>query len=191
MTRPAAPDFETQAARRRWFARLAVGVFLAGSLGVLMLGASRLTGQAVFGFLVWLPLFAWFASRWLVGAGGALVAWSRRQIWGPLQGRHHALDDVWVRIEGDGRGRFRLLAADVFRYLGRPGDELACRKLAVRFPPGGLFADREGVWWFGEAAAVGYLHDLARRHDARALRLVLWLEREVLPPLRRQAERSE
>ena len=28
-----------------------------------------------------------------------------------------------------------------------------------------------------EAAAVGYLHDLARHHDARALRLVLWLGR--------------
>ena len=53
------------------------------------------------------------------------------------------------------RTRFRLLAADVFRYLGRPGDELACRKLAVRFPPGGLFADREGVWWFGEPFDAG------------------------------------
>ena len=142
------------------------------------------------GILFWIPMAAWFVARGLVAGGSAAHGWSRRQLWQEVQGRHHAFDDIWVRIEDGGRGNFRIRTEDVLRVLALDLDDLALRKLGARLPPGALFRDQAGLWWFTEAALLDYLGQHAARQDGRAWRFRLWLEREVLPPLRRQAEKG-
>ncbi len=180
---PPEVDYATAAAGRQ---RTTYVVVTLAMLGALFLLVWLLGG---IGVLFWIPLAAWFVSRWLVAGGSLLHGWSRRRIWAEAQGRHHAFDDVWVRIEAAGDGSFRVRAEDVFRVLEEQRDDLACRKLAARLAPAGLIQDGQRVWWFSEKAVLVYLRERAGRHDDRAWRFCLWLEREVLPPLRRQAER--
>lgn len=173
-------DYETW--HGRWLTASRVWVAL-GVLGALALLWALM---GLIGIVFGVPLVSVFIARGLVAGGSSGHAWGRRKIWAEAQGRHHAFDDIWVRIEAEGGGRFRIRADDVWRVLGVSLDDLGRRKLAARLPPAALRQDAQGFWWFAEEALLADLHQRAEGGDQRAWRFCLWLEREVLPPLRRQ-----
>ncbi len=142
----------------------------------------------VVGFLLWIPLMAWYLSRYLVNYAAESFDDLRWDKYGHKGGSFHAFDDREVRLFCDNSGICHVAVNDVFKVLEAKMTRLQYRKLAIRFAPEDCFVDREGVWWFSERAAAEWLGARASRIDKKAMRFKRWLEREVFPPMRRKHE---
>ncbi|MFZ5549585.1 MAG: hypothetical protein ACOZJX_12885 [Pseudomonadota bacterium] len=120
----------------------------------------------------------------LIEAVAALSGRAHEQIWRDVAGRHHAFQGQAVDVWTDDEGHAWLALAGVRRIV--PG-----------LPPDGHLARLAGERW--QAAAPGRLARLRadaltellhRATDVRTLKFRRWLERDVMLPARRRAERG-
>lgn len=180
-------DIEQQEKRHRVWVRLgalvafaAYAYFLMRLFGpvIAIVGCAPVVGSAV----AW-----WFVHQ---GAGGSL-RWFRWLAWKDRQGRHHAFDDIPLRLR---QGNFgpEVAARDVFAVLRLPRRHQArlLRRLALTYP-GGLICDETDTWWFREPELLDWLDRHNKTLDSRQLRFRHWLARETFPALRRKAELAQ
>src|SRR5260221_1549131 len=112
----------------------------------------------------------------------------RKAVYSGWHGKYRAFEDRRVRvIDGERHTPSRVFAADIFDVLGQSPSEVELAKLAARYGTGfekGAEGLAEGEWLFGDEACLAYV----RGHHA--MKLALWLEREVFMPIdnRRTAE---
>ena len=179
---PDIAPFERQERHTRWLTyALAVLLFAAVySLAWLFFGG-------LIGFVVCVPILGAYASWILVNHGGAGYRGLRWLALHKVNGNYLAFDDLQVRVEWRD-GQCRVAAWDVFNVLHEKLEDQACRRLGISYGEQGFFQDEHGAWWFGEKTILQWLNNRAHKFDKQALRLRLWLEREVFPPLHKKAE---
>jgi hypothetical protein len=102
-------------------------------------------------------------------------------------GKFRAFDDIEVGIEWHDR-QCRVAARDVFNVMQEKPDKRTSRRLALSYGKRGFFQDESGRWWFGEESILLWLNQRAHKFDERAHRFHHWLERDIFPPLHKQAE---
>ena len=182
VTMPFNADSDRKLQTPRWLSYGLALAFLAGAYWV----ASALFGRAI-GLVMCVPVIGVYVSRLLLnhaGDGFRAMRWLKLH---KLNGKYHAFDDLHVRIEWED-GQVQVSAQDVFRLLHENPEASTLRRLAISFGESGFFQDENGGWWFGETAILEWLNKRAQKHDQKALRLKLWLERDVIPPHRKKAE---
>jgi hypothetical protein len=184
--RPPKPagHFEAQERRRRVAAILLGILFLGG-----VLAASVTVFGGVMGVVVWSPLPGGFFAWWLLRGGSENRYWLRWLLMREGEGRYLEFDHVPLRFEFLG-GRICFGATGVFHALESPADEAALRRLALRHGAEGFFRDARRQWWFSEGALFAWLDSRAERHQPLSVRFRTWLEKEVLPGMRRELARS-
>lgn len=131
------------------------------------------------------PLIAWVVARWTIMAISGAKRDAELRAYREWNGRYFAYDDGQVRIHWDDDGIW-LVAADVFRAMGRAPDAIERRKLSVRLGAGG-YGRPPGIEadCFSEGGVLRYLASLKEEETRRFRR---WLEREVFPNIRRLRE---
>src|SRR5258708_6302569 len=122
----------------------------------------------------------------------------RNLVYAGWHGKYRAFEDRRVRvIDGERHVPSRVFAADIFDVLGQSLSEPELAKLAARYGTGlekGTDGLAEGEWLFIDEACMAYVGghmDEQRTPPGRdAMKLALWLEREVFMPIdnRRTAE---
>jgi hypothetical protein len=166
----------------RWLSYSLAALFFVGAFSL----ASLLFGKVI-GFVVCVPLIGVFVSRLLLNHAGAGYDAMRWLALHKLNGNYHTLDDRHIRVVWLD-GQCAVAASDVFKHLNEKSSAASCRRLAIAFGDSGFFQGEQGAWWFGENAALAWLNKRAHKADQNALRLKLWLEREVFPPFHKKAE---
>ena len=132
-------------------------------------------GLGIVGFLLTLPVLAWFASRAIVHGSTGAVGWINRKATSEWEGHYYAFNDVQIRIyESDGRLWF--VARDVLQSLEM--NDVADSFLA-RFGDNARLLEREKLTALD---ADGLQKLLGRRQDHEAVRFLLWMRRDVLMP---------
>ena len=130
-------------------------------------------------------IISWYALK--VGIDDT-PQWVRALIYRGWHGKYRAFEDRRVRvIDGEQHAPSRVFAADIFDILGESPSETELAKLAARYGTGfekGTEGLAESEWLFVDEACLAYV----RGHHA--MKLALWLEREVFMPIdnRRTAE---
>lgn len=169
---------------KRLFRSLVVGGMAAG-VG-LLLNLSGLTVPMAFGaaalVLFLINVLPWMDVMVVESAIIAVRAW----LWRDEQGRHHSFNGVLLDIRDDGRHVW--VAADGLRRAMR-GDE-SDERLEVRFPGRGR-RDEQGRLLLRIDAVTAYLHSSNTSRDPTRLRLLRFLENDVLFPAAERRRRSE
>ena len=131
------------------------------------------------GYLAWLLIHR--AESWLY-----LPKWLALR---KINASHHFFDERPLRIEVHD-GKCRIAAADVFDVLGQQPSIQLLRRLQVHLGEQAFYQEKDGSWWFEEAAALQWLKSRTAQPDRATRRLYLWLEREAFPALHRKLERG-
>ncbi len=153
----------------------AAGCVVAMAIGWRMFGAAGLVYAA--------PLLGVAFARPLIELASAARHAMRQAHWRDVEGRHYAFRDRPVKVlEDDDRQRWVRLS-DVRAIVGFTASDGA---LAVAYPAGWRRIGRSGEAYLGEAAL---LEHLGKERGPDALRLRLWVEREIVFPARRERER--
>ena len=112
----------------------------------------------------------------------------RKLVYRGWHGKYRAFEDRRVRVlDGERHTPSRVFATDIFKILGQSPAQVELEKLAARYGTGfekGTEGLAEDEWLFMDEACLAYV----RGHQA--MKLALWLEREVFMPIdnRRSAE---
>jgi len=122
----------------------------------------------------------------------------RKAVYSGWHGKYRAFEDRRIRvIDGERHVPSRVFAADIFDVLGQSLSELDLAKLAARYGTGfekGTEGLAEDEWLFMDEACMayvgGYIDEQRTARGRDAMKLALWLEREVFMPIdnRRTAE---
>lgn len=159
-----------------WFAVGGKTLLFAGiALFILLPAFLAWKGMGMIGFLLTLPLLAWFASRLIVHGSSGAVGWMNRKAAAEWHGVYYAFNDVQIRIYED-EGTLWFVAADVLKALGMK--DVADSFLA-RFP------DEARVMPGSKLTALdprGVEKLLGKRDDRDSVRFLLWMRREVVKP---------
>lgn len=162
---------------------LAVGLFIAGVLGLLHLLGVGLKLLLALGLVlafvgIVLPRVG---VRWLDDA----VAWVRGRFWAREQGHFHSFAGVPLHVEDDGRHVW-VDGAGFMRAVGRiePEDALAARL------SGHWRRTNNGVLLLRVDAVVNHLNTMPGREDPRVQRLRRYFERELLFPAATRRQRA-
>ncbi len=144
-------------------------------------------------------LIGYLIPRWLlpVVMDDLPQLW-RKAVYSGWHGKYRAFEDRRVRVlDGERHVPSRVFAADIFDVLGQSPSEVELAKLAARYGTGfdkGTEGLAEDEWLFVDEACLAYVRghmDEQRTPRGRdAMKLALWLEREVFMPIdnRRTAE---
>lgn len=124
-------------------------------------------------------------ARALIEAPGAVHRHLKEARYAEWNGRHFVFENVQIRIFWDAQTIW-LSAEDIFAVLDQQPDTVARRKLAARLGAE-HFSEPPGVdgACFSEQGLARYLRGLPVTQTARFSR---WLDREVLPNIRRLRE---
>jgi len=112
----------------------------------------------------------------------------RNLVYAGWHGKYRAFEDRRVRVlEGERHTPSRVFATDIFKILGESPSQTDLAKLAARYGTGfekGTEGLARNEWLFVDETCLAYV----RGHHA--MKLALWLEREVFMPIdnRRSAE---
>ena len=117
-------------------------------------------------------------------------AW-RKLVYRGWHGKYRAFEDRRVRvIDGERHIPSRVFAADIFAILGQSPSDVDLAKLEARYGTGferGTEGLAEGEWLFVDEACMaymrGYMDEQRTPRGRDAMRLALWLEREVFMPI--------
>jgi hypothetical protein len=122
----------------------------------------------------------------------------RSLVYAGWHGKYRAFEDRRVRvIDGERQTPSRVFAADIFDVLGQSPSAVDLAKLAARYGTGfekGTDGLAEDEWLFADEACMayvrGYMDEQRTPRGRDAMKLALWLEREVFMPIdnRRSAE---
>ncbi len=162
-------------------AALAAGI--AGA-GWLLQRAGLALPLAITASVLLLALLRW-APRLAIGLFDALAYRVRAAAWREQQGRHHAFGGVALAVRDDGRAVWLLL--DDWRRLtrSRDSDEVAIARHAAAWR-----RDDQGQIWLRVDAVVEVLAQGPQRADPRTLRLLHYLQRELLFPAAERRRRG-
>lgn len=156
--------------------------------------AVRLAGCLLLSWLVWrsfgtvpmvttLPLFGIALARPLLDLASALRHEMDRAHWRDVQGRHYAYRGRPVRVVEDDERRRWVCLADVRAIVGFTASDGA---LAISYPDGVLRIGRPPEPHVRDEALLAHLE---KERSAEAVRLRIWVEREIVFPARRERER--
>jgi len=156
--------------------------------------AVRLAGCTLLSWLVWrsfgaapmvitLPLFGIALARPLLDLASALRHQMNRAHWRDVQGRHYAYRDRPVRVVEDIERRRWVRLADVRAIVGFTASDGA---LAVAYPEGVLRIGRPAEPHMRDEDLLTHLE---KERFPEAVRLRIWVEREIVFPARRERER--
>lgn len=169
---------------RRVFRAVAIGLGAAG-IGLLL----KLSGLTPFLsmllatlVLIVVNFLPWLGVSVVENAIDAVRAW----LWADQQGHHHAFNGVLLDIRDDGRHVW--IAADGLRRALRASENDA--RLEVRFP-GRSRRDERGELLLRVDAVAAFLQSSNTRGDPTRLRLLRYLEDDVLFPAAERRRRSE
>lgn len=169
---------------RRLFRALLLGCVAAGI--ALLIKLAGLTLPIALGTAAVVLIFAnvlpWMGVLVVENAVLAVRAW----LWRDEEGRHHSFGGVLLDIRDDGRHLW--IATDGLRRAMH-GDERD-ERLEVRFP-GRHKRDGEGQLLLRVDAVAAYLHSSNTSRDPTRLRLLRYLEHDVLFPAAERRRRSE
>jgi hypothetical protein len=132
-------------------------------------------GLGLIGMVLSIPIFAWFAARFLVHGGSGLLDWVSRQQLNQWQGRYYSFNDVQVRVYEEG-GELWFAARDLM---------LAARMSPI---PDSVLEQRLGECErIGEKGPIGFSvagveRFFAEHPGTEAGKLLLWMRREVVAP---------
>ena len=139
-------------------------------------------GLGVVGFLLTLPVLAWFASRAIVHGSGGAVGWINRQATSEWEGYYHAFNDIQIRVYEDD-GRLWFVAKDVLKALEMK--DVADSFLA-RFPDNARLLEHEKLTVLD---SDGLEKLLGNRQEHEAIRFLLWMRRDVVMPWKKKKEK--
>ena len=135
----------------------------------------------IVGFLLTLPVVAWFASRGIVHGSTGAVGWINRQATGEWEGYYYAFNDIQIRVYEDD-GRLWFVAKDVLESLQMK--DVADSFLA-RFPEDARLLEREKLTVLNSDALEKLL---GGRQEHEAVRFLLWMRRDVIKPWAKKKE---
>lgn len=152
--------------------------------GLLLLGAPLAVWYlGVWGVLLVLPVFAWFAGRFLVHGGFASASWLRRRQLEPWNGRYYAFATVQLRA-AEIEGRLVFVEEDLLTIIEQP------QSTAVT-----LFGSTERVTLpdSGRKALTqeGCERLLLKCPHRDAKKLLLFLRREAFGPFAKRAAMAQ
>jgi len=147
-------------------------------------GAWRYLGEF---WPVVVPIWGVLLAKPIIELVPALLRALREDVFAEWQGRYYAFDGHHIRVL-DIEGKPWIVDADLVRSLGQrmsPPLRERLRKTLDATEYDRLPATR--LWGFSERGALKFL---AQRQDPQALKLKLWLEREVYFVWHKRAERA-
>ena len=107
----------------------------------------------------------------------------RRANWRELEGRHYVFRGVPIKVTEDADRQRWVRLADVRKAIGFTAGDAA---LQVAYPAGFQRIGRGAQAHLGDEALLAHL---AKERSPEAIRLRLWVEREIVFPARRERER--
>ncbi len=156
--------------------------------------AARVAGCAVALWIGWrvfgaaglvyaAPLLGVTFAKPLIELASSVRHAMRRARWRDVQGRHYAFRGRPMRVIADADAYRWVRLADVRAVVGFTASDGA---LQIAYPTGWRRTGRTAEPFLGEDAL---LEHLGKERGPDALRLRLWVEREVVFPARRERER--
>lgn len=164
-----------------WVARLLVWGFAALSAWVVW---ALIDGTGAVGVVLVSPLLGAAVGYVLGQYGlGVLHRSIRRLRHGAVDGHHFAYKGVEVRIQVV-RETAWVAVADVLRVIGVPAAERAqvLRRLRIDSPDA-FQAGEQGLVWMRSRELIDWLTYRGAQGDGRSTRVLVWLQRDTLPPL--------
>jgi len=156
--------------------------------------AIRIAGCTLLSWLVWrsfgaapmvitLPLFGIALARPLLDLASELRHQMNRAHWRDVQGRHYAYRGRPVRVVEDDERRRWVRLADIRAIVGFTASDGA---LAIAYPEAVLRIGRPPE---PHVRAEALLAHLEKERSPEAVRLRIWVERDIVFPARRERER--
>ncbi len=156
--------------------------------------AARVAGCAIASWIGWrvfgapgivfaAPLFGVAFARPLIQLIGSARHAMRRAHWRDVEGRHYAFRGWPVKVVADADKQRWVRLADIRAIVGFTASEGA---LALAYPTGVRRIGRATEGFLGEDVL---LEHLGKERGPDAIRLRLWVEREIVLPARRERER--
>ena len=139
-------------------------------------------GLGMIGFLLSVPFFAWFASRFLVHGGAGLLDWISRKSIEEWHGSYYAFNNVQVRVYED-EGELWFAARDVM--LAADMSPIPDAVLEQRAGECGPISGTKLVGW----SVAGVERFFAEHPGMEAGKLLLWMRREVVAPWEKRRQR--
>jgi hypothetical protein len=130
-----------------------------------------------------LPIFGVALARPLLDLAGEIRDGVKAARWRDVQGRHYAFRDRPIRVETDADHQRWIRLADIRAIAGFTASDGA---LALTYPNGARRLGKAGELHLSDEALLAHLR---KERSPDAIRLCLWVEREIVFPARRERER--
>jgi hypothetical protein len=152
-----------------------------GCCALISWGVWRLQGPAA--MVTTLPLFGIALAKPLIDLASELRHVMRRSHWRDVEGRHYAFRGQPVRVVDDADRQRWVHLADIRAIVGFTATDGA---LAISYPNGVRHLGRPPEPHLSDEALLAHLR---KERGPSALRLAIWVEREIVFPARRERER--
>ncbi len=149
--------------------------------GLVVWAARRWLGNVA--MITTLPIFGVALARPLLDLAGEIRDAMKAVRWREVQGRHYAFRDRTIRVVTDADRQRWVHLGDIRRVAGFTASDGA---LTITYPNGARRLGKPAELHLSDEALLVHLR---KERSPDAIRLCLWVEREIVFPARRERER--